>query len=157
MMLRVYLLFSAFLSSSIYLSTRAHRICRIYGTKNDIIFGIKCIFNEQPLFALLVIFVSLLFVLANMVKLSEKQVPNNGLSDYINSLWCVIITMGTVGYGQYYPSTYLGRLILFSASIVGIIMSSLLILTLSTYLSMKISENKSHITLQRLVLRENLE
>lgn len=67
-----------------------------------------------------------------------------------------MITMGTVGYGDVVPKTYLGRAILFFASITGIIISSLLILTLSTYLSMEFSENKAHITLQRLVLRDKL-
>jgi len=39
--------------------------------------------------------------------------------------------MGTIGYGDYYPITYLGRIITFAAAITGIIMASLLILTLS--------------------------
>ena len=157
MMLRIYLLFSALLSASIYLSTRASRICRIYGTQNNLMFGIKCIFDEKPLIALMIIFVSMLFVLANMVRISESNFENNGLNEYKNSLWCVVITMSTVGYGEYWPNTYIGRIILFLASIAGIIMSSLLILTLNTYLSMFLSENKSHITLQRLLLRRNLE
>lgn len=67
-----------------------------------------------------------------------------------------MITMGTVGYGDYSPKTYLGRSLLFLASITGIIVASLLILTLSTYLSMELSENKAHITMQRLVLRDKL-
>lgn len=92
-----------------------------------------------------------------MVRLSEQNSKDSGLREFGNSLWCVIITMATVGYGDYYPTTYLGRFILFLASISGIILSSLLILTLSTYLSMQISEIKSHITLQRLKLRESLE
>ena len=51
----------------------------------------------------------------------------------------MMITMGTVGYGDYYPKTYLGRGILFLAAMAGIIMLSLLILTLSTDLSMHFS------------------
>lgn len=65
--------------------------------------------------------------------------------------------MSTVGYGDYYPTTYLGRTIVFMSSIAGIIMSSLLILTLSTYLAMQLSEVKAHITLNRLGLRGKLE
>ena len=65
--------------------------------------------------------------------------------------------MGTVGYGDYYPQTYLSRVILFFASITGIIVASLLILTLITYLSMELSEHKAHITMHRLVLRDKLE
>jgi hypothetical protein len=44
--------------------------------------------------------------------------------------------MGTIGYGDYYPTTYLGRIVAFFAAISGIIMASLLILTLSKYLTM---------------------
>jgi len=39
--------------------------------------------------------------------------------------------MGTIGYGDYYPTTYLGRIIAFAAAISGIILASLLIVTLS--------------------------
>jgi hypothetical protein len=84
-----------------------------------------------------------------MLKLSEKDV-NTNFSNLANALWCIIITMGTIGYGDYRPTTYIGRIIAFLAAISGIIIASLLILTLSRYLSMSSGENKSHITLQRL-------
>jgi hypothetical protein len=58
------------------------------------------------------------------------------LGNFYNSLWCVMITMGTVGYGDIVPKSYFGRAVLFFASITGIIIASLLILTLSTYLTM---------------------
>jgi voltage-gated potassium channel len=74
-----------------------------------------------------------------MVRLSEDDVPSSMLGNFANSLWCVMITIGTVGYGDYYPQTYLTRVILFFAAITGIIIASLLILTLSTYLAMELS------------------
>ena len=136
---RIYLLYSAIITSSIYMSTRANRVCRIYGTSCDNVFGMKCVFNEKPLSALSLIFISLLIVFAEMVRLCEQSAHSSNLGVFGNSLWCVVITMGTVGYGDYYPVTYLGRFILFLASIAGIILSSLLILTLSTYLAMQLS------------------
>jgi hypothetical protein len=48
----------------------------------------------------------------------------------------IIITMGTLGYGDYFPKTYPGRGITFLASISGVIMTSLLIITLSRYFTM---------------------
>lgn len=65
--------------------------------------------------------------------------------------------MSTVGYGDYYPTSYVGRIIAFISAICGIIISSLLILTLSEYLAMNSREAKSHITLRRLELRSILE
>ena len=139
MQMRTYLIFSALIDSSIYLSTRGNRICRIYGTNNSLEFGMKCVFNSSPLISLVVIFSSLLYTFAEMVRLSEKNMPDSDLGQFQNSLWCVMITMGTVGYGDYFPTTYFGRAILFLAAVSGIIISSLLILTLSTDLSMSLS------------------
>jgi hypothetical protein len=65
--------------------------------------------------------------------------------------------MGTVGYGDYYPKTYPGRIITILAAITGVILSSLLIITLNAYLSMNSDENKAHITLERLKVRTILE
>jgi hypothetical protein len=65
--------------------------------------------------------------------------------------------MGTIGYGDYYPKTYPGRIIVILAAITGVIMSSLLIITLNAYLTLDPNENKAHITLQRLKIRTLLE
>ncbi len=78
---------------------------------------------------MLVLSISLVVVLSLMLKLSEENDPD--FADFANVIWCIIITMGTVGYGDYYPTSYLGRTIAFIAAISGIILASLLILTLS--------------------------
>lgn len=81
------------------------------------------------------LYMGLVISLAQMISLSEKKYVES-FEVFQNSVWFIIITMGTVGYGDYSPLTYLGRLISFTAAISGIIISSFLILTLSRYLSM---------------------
>ncbi len=58
--------------------------------------------------------------------------------------------MATVGYGDYYPVTFPGRIVGVFAAVSGIILSSLLIVSLSAYLTMQANEAKSHLTLVRL-------
>ncbi len=58
--------------------------------------------------------------------------------------------MATVGYGDYYPKTILGRIMAILAAISGIILSSSLIVSMSAYLTMQANETKSHLTLTRL-------
>ena len=47
--------------------------------------------------------------------------------------------MGTIGYGDYYPKTFLGRAIIFATALTGVVLSSLLIVSLSAYLQMQAS------------------
>lgn len=131
---RIYLLYATIIRSSIYYTTRASRICRIYNTKNEDIFCFKSVFSANPLSTLVAFFVTLVVIYAQMLMLSEETNP--AFNHFSNALWCIVITMGTIGYGDYYPMTYLGRIVAFAAAISGIIMASLLILTLSKNLAM---------------------
>lgn len=65
--------------------------------------------------------------------------------------------MATVGYGDYYPKTFNGRCVAILTAVSGIIVSSLLIVSLSAYLTMLPSEMTSHLTLVRLKHQENLK
>ena len=48
---------------------------------------------------------------------------------YFDSIWCTIITMTTVGYGDVVPATMFGRLVAILAAIWGTFLISLLILS----------------------------
>jgi ferric iron reductase protein FhuF len=48
-----------------------------------------------------------------------------------NSMWLVIITMATVGYGDFVPKTYLGRVITILACIWGNFLISLMVISLT--------------------------
>jgi hypothetical protein len=97
--------------------------------------------NEEPLRAIFVVFVITLIFLGVGLKLSEgvllrnnPKLPATGFEDYANCFWCVFITMGTIGYGDYFPKTILGRGIIFATALTGIFLSSILIVSLSAYL-----------------------
>lgn len=52
--------------------------------------------------------------------------------DYVwNGLWCVIAAMTTVGYGDFYPRTHLGRLVCIVGAVIGAFLVSLMVVAMS--------------------------
>ena len=63
----------------------------------------------------------------------------------INCIWNVIITMTTVGYGDYFPKTLLGRIWTIACAIWGIFIVSCLVVVLTNLVtsnSIKLLKNK---------------
>lgn len=159
---KIYIVVRAIINISTFSSPRATRLCYQNGFQHNLLYVVKCLLNESPLSAIAVNFVGMLMVFGYALKLSEGVLflYNPGLStgfeSYQNCFWCTFITMATVGYGDYYPKTLPGRAIILITAISGVLLSSLLIVSLSLYLEMIPSESKSHITLLRLGEQQHL-
>ena len=61
-----------------------------------------------------------------------------------NSFWCAYITMTTVGYGDFYPATRLGRVTGIIASLIGSILQALAVIALFEILEFSKTEAISY-------------
>jgi hypothetical protein len=163
LLVRCYIILRAVITNTKFSSPRASRLCRIHLCEPNFMYSVKCILKEHPLRALFSMFMILLFVFGHGLKLSEGPLKNiegdsakMDFTQYTNCFWCVIVTMGTIGYGDYYPRTMPGRFICILAAVAGVILSSLLIVALSAYLTMTPNESKAHICIKRLKLQKSL-
>ena len=80
----------------------------------------------------------------------ESNAPQD-LDWYLNSLWLIIVTITTVGYGEIRPRTYLGRIVTVAAAIWGSILISVIVVSIVKLFDLEIKEKKAmrHITMAR--------
>lgn len=72
-------------------------------------------------------------------------------------MWCVVITITTVGYGDFYPKTGLGRIIGVIACFWGVFIVSFFVVTLNSLLQFNANEEKSFNLLLRLHYKAELK
>ena len=159
MMLRVYHLVRCLFALSKYRTGRFNRLCKIYGTVPDNWFTFKCMMKEIPVVVLMCMFILGLFIGSYALYVFEYPTRPYGGKDFTkfgNAMWCVIVTMATVGYGDYYPVTDAGRLFGFITCMWGVLTMSLTAVTFSNLLSLNQGESTSLKVLERLWFKEEL-
>ena len=76
---------------------------------------------------------------------------------YENSFWNVIVTMTTVGYGDFFPKTTWGRIVGVLICLWGVVVVSIFVVTITNMLAFDPTEEKTYSLLQRLSYKEELK
>lgn len=74
----------------------------------------------------------------------NKVIVNNRLKSYVDNYWLTVISMTTVGYGDFYPQTHLGRIVSFISAIIGTLLISLMISFLSSKIEFDPDQRKAY-------------
>jgi hypothetical protein len=72
-------------------------------------------------------------------------------------MWLIIVTLTTVGFGDYFLKTVMGRIVGFIACFWGTFVVSYFVVTVTNILTFSAPEEKSYILLQRLHYKERLK
>ena len=79
--------------------------------------------NEgRPLFAALMVMLILLVLNSGIMFALERQAQPNVFASVPHAMWWAIVTMATVGYGDIYPVTPLGKIFAGVVMVLGIAM-----------------------------------
>ena len=140
----------------------------MYGCESNYLYAIKCLFKDTPMFLIGIVFICSILIFALSLRIAERDVQaihktlnqvlegasqkdgTNDISDFSNALWLTIITMTTVGYGDYFPRTTFGRVIDVILVVWGTFIVSLMVVVLTNTLNMDPSEKRALIVLNRL-------
>lgn len=137
---------------------KAQRCCSIFGVKANFLFGLKALMLQEPITVVLSSFLFSLLQLSLSLQIFEREIDPE-FRFITTSMWNVVITLTTVGYGDYFPQTNAGRFIGIITAFWGVFFVSLFVVALTNTLDLEESELRAFILLRRLftrkILREN--
>jgi hypothetical protein len=157
-MARLYLLVRLVCAMSVFRTSRAQRVCQVQGTQADNWFAARGLMAAYPASVLIVLLFGSAVVAGWMLYIFESPLsPYTNIDySYKNTLWLVLISMTTVGYGDFYPCTTPGRIVVILACIWGVIILSLIVLALTTQLEPTTAQATSYSLLERLQFQQQL-
>lgn len=157
---KIYFIIQEFFNGSGFSSNRCYRVCSMFSVENNSTMIIRCMMKKNPLrFSLLVyLFGIMIFGYALRIAeapliIVEKSVP---LANYFDCCWTAMATMTTVGYGDFYPRTTPGRLLMFCCCIYGVCVLSLIVNVVSQELTLSNGELKAYTIIIRMQIKEEL-
>jgi hypothetical protein len=137
---RVWFIFKLYLVLSSSYSQRSFRISKINNVKITLMFPFKANMESSALIINIFLFLLALIVCSYNLRIFERYfdtVNDYNLSNYLNDLWCVFITMTTVGYGDISPSSFFGRINIIISCMFGVFLVGLMVVSVTSYLNIE--------------------
>lgn len=162
--LRAYLLVRYYSFYSEWADDCAEKVCNECNTLGGISFGIKAELKERPftMVGILMLFSILIFgyALRNVELGFMQYIDPIYFQDWSitwNGFWCIMITIFTVGYGDFYPQTILGRVITVVACLWGTFLISLIVVSLTISVEFTPQEQKAYDEIKKGEFRDELK
>jgi hypothetical protein len=96
----------------------------------DMFFGFKCLINKHHFKAVLVVTVILSVICAIIMQTLDGVVTTRNNDSILDYIWTAFVIFTTVGYGDRIAYTYIGRFGMVLTALLGIILVSVLIMSL---------------------------
>lgn len=155
LLFRFWFVFKLLVDFSEYSSARTKRVCRMNNFNVNFSFCIKSLMESQPYHVYGILLSLCIVVCTFMLNIYESgldDISGFNFSSYWNCVWCTIITMTTVGFGDMYPSSMIGRIIGLICSFIGVFLMSMLVVTITTVLNLDQHEKNFYMITEKVDL-----
>lgn len=135
------------------MSPMMNSICKKYFFKANPLFAVKVMINNDAGKSYTVVALVSVYIYAFSIRVFERELSEyteKNFHSIFNSIWFVLVTMTTVGYGDYVSVTTEGRILTLLACISGSFFMSFTLLTLSNIITFSNEENNLHEILSRI-------
>lgn len=136
----------------------------------DMVFAFRCLIKNYPFRMVMLLIMMACVPLSMMLQIIESPVfeimmnnPDKNSTPKFNNyryiedcFWNFFVIITTVGYGDYFPVSNLGRILVVIISLVGIVLVSLIIMTLQNYLKFESKEERSKLFVDRLASKNQI-
>lgn len=133
-LIRIVYLIRATINYSIFTDNYANSVSKEYGMSCNIRFALKCILKTHHIKVVILFFITSNIILGFVLRVFERPfLAFKGrleLEYLTNSIWLVFITMLTIGFGDFVPYTFGGRIICMIAGLWGTFICSLVVVCL---------------------------
>ncbi|CAK78258.1 unnamed protein product (macronuclear) [Paramecium tetraurelia] len=161
MFFRLYLLLNIGFKFQTYYSNRIGRVCRLYQTRFGTHLMLKLCIRQFPFYTLTWLFIVGFIQYTYQLEISERpllrtfdSLENYGLT---KSQWVTMITIATVGYGDFFPYTDLGRIAMTLGLFYGVTITSLFTAILYNMLQPNSGEYQSWALLDKATITKNIK
>ena len=148
---------------SLYRKPAQEKILIKNGIMPNFLFDLKAYHKKYPLYTLLILFIFTIYIFGLLLRYFEIYYWE-GATQYRqlwnyrwNSFWCVFISMTTVAFGDLFPKTYIGRIIIILATIIGIYFIFMTMTLISQKSILSDTELKAYKLINRLIYRNLLK
>jgi hypothetical protein len=154
MFFRLVFLVIASFSYGKFQSDLARTSAEKYGVKLNPAFSIKCYIGANAIFILFTCFLvpgillfgtlMRIFERPNFLRVDGFKTDSYDFDSYESSFWNIIITMSTVGYGDTFPKTILGRTVVVLSIFWGGVILALTFVSVGSVLQLKPNERRAY-------------
>lgn len=142
----------------------------MYGCESSTLFAIKAMMREIPFKFNIIVMVLSLILFGQALRVCEAPISrvtqNMDHFSLENSIWAVILTMTTgilflifsiVGYGDFYPRTLMGRIVIFFCSLFGVVIVSMVVVSVMNLFEMNNLESKAYTVIKKLRIKNRMK
>lgn len=153
MVLRLIFLYRAVINYTPYQNHLARSFCLKYNVKANVRFVFKCLVTQHPLNAIVFLLViPSMIICGSMLRIFERPMMDISHQDFqnpLNAIWCMFAAMSSVGYGDIFPTGYLGRIMAVVGYTLGTVFLSLIIITLQKHADFSTNQSNAFASISK--------